>query len=138
MIDTCELSPSYVRAISPYQGGKPISELARCMDVFPQAQLGLPGFIGELEEGDAASQLNLTMDQPKQPAEQPAFSARARIYRLTSGRRLILRFSNRQSLVFPLAVPRDPTGSRTREWSAWSRAEPNHGQEWVIRYRVML
>ena len=42
MIDTCELSPSYVRAISPYQGGKPISELARCMDVFPQAQLGLP------------------------------------------------------------------------------------------------
>src|SRR6476620_9124693 len=31
MIDTCELSPSYVRAISPYQGGKPISELAREM-----------------------------------------------------------------------------------------------------------
>jgi len=32
MIDTCELSPSYIRAISPYQGGKPISELAREMD----------------------------------------------------------------------------------------------------------
>jgi histidinol-phosphate aminotransferase len=31
MIDACELSPSYVRAISPYQGGKPISELAREM-----------------------------------------------------------------------------------------------------------
>jgi len=31
MIDICELSPSYIRAISPYQGGKPISELAREM-----------------------------------------------------------------------------------------------------------
>jgi len=31
MIDICELSPGYVRAISPYQGGKPISELAREM-----------------------------------------------------------------------------------------------------------
>lgn len=31
MIDACELSPQYVRAISPYQGGKPISELAREM-----------------------------------------------------------------------------------------------------------
>jgi histidinol-phosphate aminotransferase len=31
MIDACELSPAYVRAISPYQGGKPISELAREM-----------------------------------------------------------------------------------------------------------
>jgi histidinol-phosphate aminotransferase len=31
MIDPCELSPSYVRAIAPYQPGKPISELAREM-----------------------------------------------------------------------------------------------------------
>ena len=31
MIDTCELSPSYIRAIAPYQPGKPISELAREM-----------------------------------------------------------------------------------------------------------
>ena len=31
MIDACELSPLHVRAISPYQGGKPISELAREM-----------------------------------------------------------------------------------------------------------
>jgi histidinol-phosphate aminotransferase len=31
MIDACELCPSYIRAISPYQGGKPISELAREM-----------------------------------------------------------------------------------------------------------
>lgn len=28
-IDLCELSPSYVRSIAPYQPGKPISELAR-------------------------------------------------------------------------------------------------------------
>ena len=28
-MDPCELSPSYVRAIAPYQPGKPISELAR-------------------------------------------------------------------------------------------------------------
>src|ERR1043165_6337546 len=27
--DPCELSPSYVRSIAPYQPGKPISELAR-------------------------------------------------------------------------------------------------------------
>ena len=31
MIDACELSPSYVRAIAPYQPGKPTSELAREM-----------------------------------------------------------------------------------------------------------
>ena len=31
MIDACELSPSYIRAIAPYQPGKPISELAREM-----------------------------------------------------------------------------------------------------------
>ena len=31
MIDACELSPSYVRAVAPYQPGKPISELAREM-----------------------------------------------------------------------------------------------------------
>lgn len=31
MIDACELCPSYVRAIAPYQPGKPISELAREM-----------------------------------------------------------------------------------------------------------
>jgi histidinol-phosphate aminotransferase len=31
MIEACELSPSYVRAIAPYQPGKPIAELAREM-----------------------------------------------------------------------------------------------------------
>ncbi|HEX7053328.1 MAG TPA: histidinol-phosphate transaminase [Burkholderiales bacterium] len=31
LIDPCELSPSYVRAIAPYQPGKPIPELAREM-----------------------------------------------------------------------------------------------------------
>src|SRR4051812_19731211 len=30
-IDLCELSPSYVRSIAPYQPGKPIAELAREM-----------------------------------------------------------------------------------------------------------
>src|SRR5439155_1502843 len=29
LIDPCELSPSYVRSIAPYQPGKPISEVAR-------------------------------------------------------------------------------------------------------------
>ena len=29
VIDPCELSPSYVRSIAPYQPGKPIGELAR-------------------------------------------------------------------------------------------------------------
>ena len=29
LIDPCELSPSYVRSIAPYQPGKPTSELAR-------------------------------------------------------------------------------------------------------------
>jgi len=28
-MDPCELAPSYVRSIAPYQPGKPISELAR-------------------------------------------------------------------------------------------------------------
>src|SRR5262245_38892600 len=31
MIDACELSPSCIRAIAPYQPGKPTSELAREM-----------------------------------------------------------------------------------------------------------
>jgi histidinol-phosphate aminotransferase len=31
LIDPCELAPSYVRSIAPYQPGKPISELAREM-----------------------------------------------------------------------------------------------------------
>jgi histidinol-phosphate aminotransferase len=31
LMDPCELSPSYVRAIAPYQPGKPIAELAREM-----------------------------------------------------------------------------------------------------------
>ncbi len=31
MLDACELSPSYVRAIAPYQPGKPVSDLAREM-----------------------------------------------------------------------------------------------------------
>ena len=30
-MDPCEISPSYVRSIAPYQPGKPISELAREM-----------------------------------------------------------------------------------------------------------
>src|SRR3972149_5124449 len=29
ILDLCELSPAYVRAIAPYQPGKPITELAR-------------------------------------------------------------------------------------------------------------
>jgi len=33
MIDACEQSPSYIRAIAPYQPGKPISELAREMGI---------------------------------------------------------------------------------------------------------
>src|SRR4051794_4731220 len=35
LIDPCELSPSYVRSIAPYQPGKPISELAREMGLDP-------------------------------------------------------------------------------------------------------
>ncbi len=31
LMDPCELSPSYVRSIAPYQPGKPIAELAREM-----------------------------------------------------------------------------------------------------------
>ena len=29
IMDLCELSPAYVRAIAPYQPGKPITEVAR-------------------------------------------------------------------------------------------------------------
>src|SRR3954469_7346555 len=38
LMDPCELSPSYVRSIAPYQPGKPISELAREMGL---AQAGI-------------------------------------------------------------------------------------------------
>jgi histidinol-phosphate aminotransferase len=37
MVDVCERSPSYVRAIAPYQPGKPISELAREMGLKEQS-----------------------------------------------------------------------------------------------------
>ncbi|MHB8666394.1 MAG: histidinol-phosphate transaminase [Burkholderiales bacterium] len=45
IMDPCELSPAYVRAIAPYQPGKPISELAR--------ELGLdPGTIVKLASNE--------------------------------------------------------------------------------------
>ena len=64
-MDLCELSPSYVRAIAPYQPGKPISELAREMGlkekniiklasnenplgVSPKAKAAIKRAIGEL------------------------------------------------------------------------------------------
>jgi histidinol-phosphate aminotransferase len=37
IMDPCELSPSYVRSIAPYQPGKPISELAREMGLDERA-----------------------------------------------------------------------------------------------------
>src|SRR5918996_1413865 len=36
LMDPCELSPSYVRSIAPYQPGKPISELARELGLKPE------------------------------------------------------------------------------------------------------
>jgi histidinol-phosphate aminotransferase len=41
LIDPCELSPSYVRSIAPYQPGKPISELAREMGLDERAIIKL-------------------------------------------------------------------------------------------------
>ncbi len=38
MIDPCELTPAYIRAIAPYQPGKPISELSREMGL-PEASI---------------------------------------------------------------------------------------------------
>ena len=38
MIDACELAPSYIRSIAPYQPGKPVSELAREMGL-PEANI---------------------------------------------------------------------------------------------------
>ena len=46
-VDACDLAPGYIRAIAPYQPGKPISELARELDLVTGAaqahQRGLPG-----------------------------------------------------------------------------------------------
>ncbi len=36
MSDLCELAPSYIRSIAPYQPGKPISDLAREMGLKPE------------------------------------------------------------------------------------------------------
>ena len=36
MTSLCDLAPSYVRAIAPYQPGKPISELARELGLRPE------------------------------------------------------------------------------------------------------
>src|SRR5687767_13389730 len=35
MPDVCDLAPGYIRAIAPYQPGKPISELARELGLAP-------------------------------------------------------------------------------------------------------
>jgi len=65
MMDPCELSPSYVRSLSPYQPGKPISELAREMGleeasivklasnenprgIGPRTRAAIEGAIGEI------------------------------------------------------------------------------------------
>ena len=37
MSDLCELAPSYIRSIAPYQPGKPISDLAREMGLKPES-----------------------------------------------------------------------------------------------------
>ena len=39
--DVCDLAPAYVRAIAPYQPGKPISELARELDLDPASIIKL-------------------------------------------------------------------------------------------------
>src|SRR2546423_7997067 len=41
LIDPCELSPSYVRSIAPYQPGKPISEVARELGLKEQSIIKL-------------------------------------------------------------------------------------------------
>ncbi|HKX38937.1 MAG TPA: histidinol-phosphate transaminase [Burkholderiales bacterium] len=65
MMDPCELSPSYVRSLAPYQPGKPISELAREMGldeasivklasnenprgIGPRTRAAIEGAIGEI------------------------------------------------------------------------------------------
>src|SRR4026207_613637 len=64
-MDICEFSPAYVRAIAPYQPGKPNSELARelglneadiiklasnenPLGISPQAAAAIPGALAEL------------------------------------------------------------------------------------------
>ncbi len=39
--DVCDLAPAYIRGIAPYQGGKPISELARELGLEPQSIIKL-------------------------------------------------------------------------------------------------
>ena len=40
-MNICDLAPAYIRAISPYQPGKPISELAREMGMDEQSIIKL-------------------------------------------------------------------------------------------------
>ena len=39
--DICDLAPGYIRAIAPYQPGKPISELARELGLNPDSIIKL-------------------------------------------------------------------------------------------------
>jgi hypothetical protein len=97
-----------------------------------------PGFRAELQEDDDISPLEWAIDRSGRQEETAVFPASGRIYRLTSHRRIVLRFADGQSLVFSLAIPRDPTDPRSREWSGWSGAASGSGPEWVIRYRVIM
>lgn len=54
MLDACEQSPSYIRAIAPYQPGKPISELAREMGLDEAGIIKLASNENPLGTGDAA------------------------------------------------------------------------------------
>jgi len=54
MLDACELSPSYIRAIAPYQPGKPISELAREMGLDEASIIKLASNENPLGTGEKA------------------------------------------------------------------------------------
>ena len=43
--DACDLAPGYIRAIAPYQPGKPISELAREFNLDPDSIIKLASLI---------------------------------------------------------------------------------------------
>jgi histidinol-phosphate aminotransferase len=54
MLDACEQSPSYIRAIAPYQPGKPIAELAREMGLDEANIIKLASNENPLGTGEAA------------------------------------------------------------------------------------
>ena len=59
--DLCELSPAYVRAIAPYQPGKPASELAHWVSHTPHLDSAAEKLVALANERDGSDNVSVVL-----------------------------------------------------------------------------